>query len=280
MKYTRVSFICNPSSEAVKDVLAAMLGGIGFDAFMDGETTMEAYIPSSFFSPTSVDQVLANFPIEATILYSAEEMEDRNWNEEWEKNYFQPISIDNRLCIHSSFHRLDDEYRYRILIDPKMSFGTGHHETTRLMLEELLEMDLSNKVVLDMGCGTAVLSILASMRGASEVTAIDIDEWAYSNALENVRLNGTRNIRVIQGGVERLEEHRSYDVILANINRNILLRDMPYYKAALNQGGTLIISGFYRADIPSLRAKAEEIGLIYLGMFEKKKWAAVSFCNQ
>ncbi|SRR5690554_6922948 len=280
MQYTRVSFICNPNFEAVKDVLAAMLGRIGFDAFMDTETTMEAYIPTSLFSPTSVDQMLANFPVEATIHYSAEEMEDRNWNEEWEKNYFQPIAIDNRLYIHSSFHPLVGEYRYRILIDPKMSFGTGHHETTRLMLEGLLEMDLTGKSVLDMGCGTAVLAILASMRGASEVTAIDIDEWAYRNALENVRLNEAFNIQVEQGGVEKLEGKRVYDMILANINRNILLRDMPNYKAVLNRGGTLIISGFYREDIPALRAKAEEVGLTYHHTSEKEEWIAVSFCSQ
>ena len=169
MQYTRVTFQCHPSGEAIKDVLAALLADIGFDAFMNTADGVEAYIPTGQFSPPEIDQVLSVFPMEATIQYTSETMEDKNWNEEWEKNYFQPIVIGNELRVYSSFHA-PEEFRYGIVIDPKMSFGTGHHETTRLMLEELLAKDLTGKTVLDMGCGTAVLAILASMRGASRVT--------------------------------------------------------------------------------------------------------------
>lgn len=280
MQYTRVKFTCNPSSEAVTDVLAAMLAEIGFDAFMEAESVMEAYIPTDMLSVDKIDAVLTEFPMEVNITYAMEQMEEKNWNEEWEKNYFQPISITEELLVYSSFHRPEGSYRYRIVIDPKMSFGTGHHETTRLMLEELLAMNLTGKKVLDMGCGTAVLAILASMKGASPVTAIDIDEWAYRNALENVQLNKIPNIRVEQGGAELLDGEETYDLVLANINRNVLLDDMGAYARVLNKGGYLVISGFYQEDIPLLRDKAEEVGLIYQHMAHKQEWAAVSFCRK
>lgn len=280
MQYTRAKFTCNPSSEAVTDVLAAMLAEIGFDAFMEAESVMEAYIPTDMLSVDKIDAVLTEFPMETTITYTMEQMEEKNWNEEWEKNYFQPISITEELLVYSSFHRPEGTYRYRIVIDPKMSFGTGHHETTRLMLEELLAMDLTSKKVLDMGCGTAVLAILASMKGASPVRAIDIDEWAYRNALENVQLNKIPNIRVEQGGAELLDGQETYDLVLANINRNVLLDDMGAYARVLNKGGYLVISGFYQEDIPLLRDKAEKVGLTYQLMAHKQEWAAVSFCRK
>lgn len=279
MQYTRVNFRCNPNTETVKDILSALLAEIGYDAFAEAGPVWEAYIPTARFSTNEIETVLTAFPVEASITYTTDKMEDKDWNEEWEKNYFQPIVIKNQVYIHSSFHLPTEEYRYRIVIDPKMSFGTGHHETTGLMLQELLEMDLTGKSVLDMGCGTAVLAILASMKGAKNVTAIDIDEWAYRNALENVQLNNVRDVRVEHGGAEKLEGERTYDVILANINRNILLRDIPRYKAVLNKGGTLVISGFYPADIPSLRGKASEEGLIFRHASEKGEWVAVSFCR-
>lgn len=279
MQYTRVNFRCNPNTETIKDILSALLAEIGYDAFAEAGAVWEAYIPTARFSADEIEAVLAAFPVEASITYTADEMEDKDWNEEWEKNYFRPIVIGNQVYIHSSFHPPVEEYRHRIVIDPKMSFGTGHHETTGLMLEELLKMKLTGKSVLDMGCGTAVLAILASMRGAADVTAIDIDEWAYRNALENVKLNDARAVRVEHGGAERLEAGRTYDVILANINRNILLHDIPKYSAVLNKGGSLVISGFYRVDIPVLRAKAEEAGLAYRHTSEKGEWIAVSFCR-
>lgn len=279
MQYVQVLFSCKPNSEVLTDVLSAQLGEIGFESFIPVETGLEAYIPLRDLSLEQVDKLLSDFPLEAEITYSCQEMEDKNWNEEWEKNYFQPVVIGDMLCIHSSFHRIEGEFRYRILIDPKMSFGTGHHQTTELMMRGLLTMELKGKSLLDMGCGTAVLAILASMKGASPVTAIDIDEWAYHNAIENARLNGIDDIRLLQGGAELLG-NETYDVILANINRNILLQDIPAYRKVLNRNGMLIMSGFYREDIPAIRAAAEGERLTYVHFAEIDQWVAVTFCYQ
>lgn len=279
MQYIEFQFSCEPNNETLTDVLSALMGEIGFETFVQTETGVDAYVPLSAFSLEKVDQVLSDFPIEGKITYTYRKMEDKNWNEEWEKNYFQPVIIDDLLCIYSSFHTIEGEFKYPILIDPKMSFGTGHHQTTELMMRELLKMDLQGKSLLDMGCGTAVLAILASMRGASPITAIDIDEWAYRNAMENARLNGIGNIRLLEGGAELLGDE-SYDVILANINRNILLQDMLAYRQVLNRSGLLIMSGFYKEDIPVIRAEAETQGLTYLHFVEIDQWVAVTFCYQ
>lgn len=276
MQYIQVQFDCNPANEVITDVLAALLAEIGFETFVPANRGLDAYLPATLFSEKEIDDLLSEFPMEATITYSSHAMEDKDWNEEWEKNYFQPIVIDEKVCIHSSFHRPEKEYEYNILIDPKMAFGTGHHQTTGLMMKEILAMNLAGKSVLDMGCGTALLAILASMKGAERVTAIDIDEWAYSNALENVQLNGTENIRVLQGGAGLLGSE-TYDVILANINRNILLRDFPLYVNVLNVGGQIVMSGFFAEDIPAIRAKSEEYGLVYQHFLVMDQWVAVSF---
>lgn len=279
MQYIQVQFSCEPKTEVLTDVLSAQLGEIGFESFVETGVGLDAYIPLSAFSVEKVDQLLAVFPLDAKITYNFLAMEDRNWNEEWEKNYFQPVIIDDILCIHSSFHKVEDKFKYRILIDPKMSFGTGHHQTTELMMRELLKMDLQGKSLLDMGCGTALLAILASMKGASPITAIDIDEWAYHNAMENVQLNGIEDINLFQGGAELLGD-KTYDVILANINRNILLQDIPSYKKVLNRGGFLIMSGFYKDDIPAIRTASEAQGLTYKSFSEIGQWVAVIFCYQ
>lgn len=277
MQYIQVQFQCEPLTEVVTDVLSGLLGDIGFESFVSTESGVEAYIPASDFSSEKIDGLLRDFPLEAVIGYSVKRMEDKNWNEEWEKHYFQPVTIDRSLCVHSSFHKVEGDFSFRILIDPKMSFGTGHHQTTELMMREILKMDMRGKSVLDMGCGTAVLAILASMKGADRVTAIDIDEWAWQNARENVRLNEVGNIRVLQGGAELLGAE-TYDVVLANINRNILLRDIPLYCKVLNHGGTLVVSGFYREDIPVLREAGESMGLVFHHFTEIEQWVEVTFC--
>lgn len=279
MQYIQVQFRCEPNTEALTDVLSALLGEIGFESFVRTETGLEAYIPSQDLSLEKVEKLLSTFPLEAEITYLCVLMEDKNWNEEWEKNYFQPVVIDDILCIHSSFQQVDGKFRYRILIDPKMSFGTGHHQTTELMMRELLKMDLQGVSLLDMGCGTAVLAILASMEGASPVTAIDIDEWAYRNAKENIKLNGVKNISLHQGGAELLGDSK-FDVILANINRNVLLRDMHVYTQVLNKGGSLIMSGFYKDDIPAIRAAADMLGLSFHHFSEIGPWVSLFFCYQ
>lgn len=276
MQYNQVLFKCDPYSETVTDILSAMLAEIGFESFVRGEDALEAYVPQPLFSRSELDQVLADLPLEVEISYTVQTMEDKNWNEEWEKNYFNPIVIGDECCIHSSFHQPEGTYRYPILIDPKMSFGTGHHQTTLLILKEILAMELSGKCVLDMGCGTGVLAILAAMKGAAPVTAIDIEEWAYNNAVENVALNGMTSIRVLQGGAELLGEER-YDVIFANINRNILLQDLPHYEAVLKQGGIIVMSGFYLDDLPAIRSRANELGLSFDHLKDMDRWVATTF---
>ncbi len=274
MKYIQAVFECDPNTEVVRDILADALAKTGFESFLSSDNGLDAFAPFPSYSKESVDRIINDFIIPANIQYTVRELEDRNWNEEWEKNYFEPIVIGNSCIIYSSFHHPQGEYRYHILIDPKMAFGTGHHQTTSLVLEQLLTMELLDKSVLDMGCGTGVLAILASMRGARRVTAIDIDDWAYENALENIRLNGIHSINVYQGGAELLGDE-TYEVILANINKNILLQDIPVYSSVLNKDGLLITSGFYEEDIPEILKICETNNLTFIGFSEKDHWVCM-----
>lgn len=274
MKYIEVRCICKPNSEMVSDVLVGLLSEIGFESFAEAEDGILAYITENEFSQSELDSVLQNFISGVDVKYEINQMPDKNWNEEWEKHYFKPIIIDDKCIIHSSFHEIEKEYKYNIVIDPKMAFGTGHHQTTVLMMRNILDLDLQDKTVLDMGCGTAVLAILAEMRGAKKTTAIDIDEWAYNNALENLSLNNMSRITVLQGGAELLGKE-CYDVILANINRNILLQDIPTYAKVLNDKGILMMSGFYEKDLPAIVEKCNENGLKQLHFIEKDDWVSV-----
>lgn len=276
MQYIHVQFTCDPDTETLKDILAAMLAEIGFESFIQIPGGLDAYLPAHIFAPGNISEIIADLPLKANIDWRYYELEDKNWNEEWEKHYFQPIVIGDECCIHSSFHQPEKIYRYDITIDPKMAFGTGHHQTTGLILQEILSADIEEKSVLDMGCGTAVLAILASMKGAKSVSAIDIDEWACNNARENIAINGITNINV-QLGDARLLEKKHFDVIFANINRNVLLHDMPFYDGVLNTNGQIIMSGFYREDIPVIRRKGEETGWNYHSVSEIDQWVAVTF---
>lgn len=272
MKYIEVDFNCNPNSEIICDILAANLAEIGYESFVQNENGLVAYVVASNFSSEETDAVIANFILDTKISYSFKEMENKNWNEIWEKNFFKPIVIDDRCIIRSSFHEVDANCEYDIMIDPKMAFGTGHHQTTRLMIEEMLEMDLTNQSVLDMGCGTAVLAILASKKNATQIDAIDIDEWACDNAHENIKLNNAENIKVMQGDADLLT-HQQYDIIIANINRNILLQDIPQYVKVLKENGILMMSGFYVQDIPVLSEKCEQYGLKMIKHSQIDNWA-------
>jgi ribosomal protein L11 methyltransferase len=274
MTYIEVKFTCCPNNEIVNSILSAEIAGIGFESFVESETGTTSYIVKEQFDEQALNNTLSNLPIEAEIAYVYEVIEDKDWNEEWEKNYFKPLIIDNRCIIQSTFHNEPAVYEYNIIIDPKMAFGTGHHQTTELIIRQLLEMNLHGKSVLDMGCGTAILAILASMRGANPVLGIDIDQWAYDNALENLQLNHIDNAEIQIGGADLLG-NRAFDVILANINRNILLNDIPQYAAVLNAGGELYMSGFYVEDIPAIRQAAELCGLSFSHYTEKENWAAV-----
>ena len=278
MKYLEFTFRTSPCTETVNDVLAAVLGDAGFESFVEQEDGIAAYIQKDLYDETTVKTVIAEFPLPDTkIEYTFTEAEDKDWNEEWEKNFFQPIVIDNRCVIHSTFHKDYPKAEYNIVINPQMAFGTGHHETTSSILGELLEADLKGKSVLDMGCGTSILAILASMRGAGKVTAIDIDDWCVNNSRDNIALNGISNITVELGDASLLNGREPFDVVIANINRNILLQDMPAYAACMKKGSELYISGFYTEDIPVLREKAESLGMEYVHHREKHNWAAVKF---
>ena len=278
MKYFEFTFHTSPCTETVNDVLTAVLGEVGFESFVECEGALTAYIQQSVCDENAIKTVIAEFPLSDTeITYTFTEAEDKDWNEEWEKNFFQPIVIDNRCVIHSTFHKDYPKAEYDIVINPQMAFGTGHHETTSSILGELLEADLKGKSVLDMGCGTSILAILASMRGAGKVTAIDIDDWCVNNSRDNIALNGISNITVELGDASLLNGREPFDVVIANINRNILLQDMPAYAACMKKGSELYISGFYTEDIPVLREKAESLGMEYVHHREKHNWAAVKF---
>jgi len=276
MSYLEIKFVCSPNNDIVNSILSSVIAEIGFESFEETESGTTGYIEEKIFDEKALQRVIDNFPVEADISYSVKKTEDRNWNEEWEKNYFQPLVIDNRCIIYSTFHDVRDTYEYNIIIDPKMAFGTGHHQTTKLMIKAILNMDIENKAVLDMGSGTAVLAILCSMRGADPVTAIDIDKWAYDNAVENTQLNNVKNIEVKIGGAELLGAQK-FDIILANINRNILLNDIKHYVKVLNPDGELYMSGFYTEDVPVISEECEKYDLKHLDTSVIDNWASVKF---
>ena len=278
MKYFEVTFTTSPCNETVNDVVSALAGEIGFESFVEWENGVQAYIQQSLFDEEALESMVADFPLPDTkIEYTIVEAEDKDWNEEWEKNFFQPIVIGDRCCIHSTFHKDTPQTEYEILINPQMAFGTGHHETTSSIINELLEADLQGKSVLDMGCGTSILAILASMRGAGPITAIDIDDWCVNNSRDNIALNGIDNITVEWGDANLLKGREPFDVIIANINRNILLADMAQYVACMHSGSELYMSGFYVQDIPVIQEKAESLGMEFIHHREKNNWAAVKF---
>ena len=278
MNYIKISINIADMPEYKADVLTYELGEIGFSTFETENDTLIAYAKQTDFNEESLTEMAENNELSAE-LYSVEEVEDKDWNEEWEKNYFQPIVVDgvaSKCVIHSSFHIDVPEAEYDIIINPKMSFGTGHHETTSSMLRWILSDSMQGKKVLDMGCGTAVLGILAKMRGADYVMGVDIDEWCKENATESAELNNV-DMEIKLGDASILPKEETFDVILANINRNILLADMDKYFSCLNAGGNLYMSGFYTEDIPVIREKAESLGLDFVDFKEKNNWVAVKF---
>jgi ribosomal protein L11 methyltransferase len=278
MEYTKITCLLSPDNELARELLIAELGNAGFESFVETEDTVEAYIPSNeFFTEILTSESLQNNEL-FQFKYSAEVIADQNWNEVWEKNYFEPLLIENKCLIRAPFHDTYPVADYEIIINPRMAFGTGNHETTHLMIKAILDLDLSHKNVLDMGCGSGILSILSSMKGASEITAIDIDEWSFNNTVENAELNNILNIRILLGDSGLLTE-MSFDVILANIQRNILLQDMEAYRKVLKPGGELIMSGFYTADLPVIEEKAVSLGMKLISSGERSDWCAARFCN-
>ena len=276
--YIELNCFLTPFNEDISDIIISELCDIDFESFDTQSEYIKAYITEDKFNMSKIEnnEIINNLKKEYNIRFSIQKIENKDWNAEWEAN-FQPIVIKDIVCIRGSFHPKNENCKYDVVINPKMSFGTGHHSTTALMLEHISETISEGNNVLDMGCGTSLLGIFASMIGAKEVIGIDIDEWAYNNSLENLELNNISNLKVLLGDADRLKELDKFNVVLANINRNILLNDMHYYIDHLEAGGNLIMSGFYTQDLKLIRDEAERLGLKYISHKEDNNWVAVKF---
>ncbi|MGB6268407.1 MAG: 50S ribosomal protein L11 methyltransferase [Olleya sp.] len=256
------------------EILIAELGYAGFESFVETEEGVTAYIQKEEWNEEILNDIQILKSDEFKITYIFEEIEQTNWNEEWEKN-FNPIVVDDACAVRAPFHDKFDT-QYEIIIEPKMSFGTGHHETTHMMIQHILKNNFEGKSVLDMGCGTAVLAILAEMKGAKPIDAIDIDNWCYLNSLENVERNNCKHISVYEGEASLLT-NKKYDIIIANINRNILLSDIKVYVKCLNPKGTLFLSGFYEEDIPLIEKECNNYNLNLKKTLKRNNWVALQF---
>lgn len=272
--YKELKFSIEPYSDDASDLLAALLADVGFESFVAQDPVMTAYVPAEKYDASAVENIAASFPMDVRISYDAAHVEGRDWNEEWEKNYFQPIVVADRCVIHSTFHKDVPEAEYDIVIDPKMAFGTGHHSTTALMLGYLLDFDLQGKSVIDVGTGTGILAILCKMRGGDKVLGIEIDPAAYMNAEENVRLNGA-DVTLLCGDASSLPCDGSADLLIANINRNIILADIDAYAASLRTGGDMLLSGFYLEDVPMVTRRGAMLSLYPVETRSRDGWAAL-----
>ena len=259
------------------EILIAELGEKAFESFTETETGISAFVQKSLWTEDILNDINILENPEFKISYSFEEIEQVNWNQEWEKN-FEAIDVDGRCHVRAPFHPKTNA-EYDIVIEPKMSFGTGHHETTHMMIQHLLETDVTNLKTLDMGCGTAILAILAEMKGAQPIDAIDIDNWCYLNSIENAERNNCKNITVYEGDAGLLVG-KKYDFIIANINRNILLNDMQAYVNCLNPKGTILFSGFYEEDIPFIDASCTEKDLQFIKKFSRNNWVSLKYVKQ
>jgi ribosomal protein L11 methyltransferase len=273
--YIEYNFTFSPK-EPISEILIAELGNVGFESFVETENGVTAYIQKTDWNAEILADVFVLNSDEFSIEYNQNEVPQTNWNAEWEKN-FEPIQVDDLVSIRAPFHE-NPNLKYDIVIEPKMSFGTGHHETTHMMVQHLLQLDLENKKVLDMGCGTGILAIFAEMKGAKPLDAIDIDNWCYENSVENVTRNNCDNISVYEGDATLLVD-KKYDVIIANINRNILLMDMKVYTNCLQEGGILLLSGFYEQDIPVIDAEVIKYGLKLEKFIQRNNWVALKYNN-
>ena len=270
--YVKATFFVEPYNEVQCDILAALLCEVGFESFEQNVTGIDAYIQQSLFDTSNIEQAISQYDFSSKITWKCETIEGRDWNEEWEKNYFTPMVIADRCVIHSTFHKDYPKMEYDIVIDPKMAFGTGHHETTNLMVEQILREEMNGATVLDMGTGTGILAMLASMCGAKEAVGIEIDEFAFQNTLENVKLNNVRNVKMLLGDASLLKPEWQFDYVIANINRNIITADINRYAMVLRPGGKMLLSGFYEHDIPVVMETATPLGLTEVLHNVKNRW--------
>ena len=289
MKYLVAKFKIATSEDLLqvcKDLLADSAAEAGFESFEETQEGLEAYVQKELFDKDALDASIADFPIEGTdISYTIEDAEDKDWNEEWEEQGFDPICVDDQVLIYDAkqpeLHPTTSPDHIEIGIEAKLAFGTGNHETTRMIVSTLLNMNLYKMRVLDCGCGTGILGLVASKLGASEVVGYDIDEWSVENAKHNAQLNGVDNLEVYFGNASVINHISGvFDVVLANINRNILLEDMKSFRGVLNEGGYMILSGFYEEDIPVLLEKAKEFGLYESGRRTDNNWACLVLKNK
>ncbi|PID93579.1 MAG: 50S ribosomal protein L11 methyltransferase [Bacteroidetes bacterium] len=274
MRYLECRLAIVPYEEG-KEVAIAWLADVGFESFVEESPLLKAYIPEEEFDSTCFREVLEQLEQSFQVSWETEVIEERNWNEEWEMSY-EDVIVDEEVRVRAPFHEADERFKYDLEIEPRMSFGTAHHDTTRQMLAVLSEKKVSGLSVLDMGCGTGVIAILAALKGAVSVTAIDNDEWAWQNSLDNVKRNGVTLEAVLLGDASLLRG-KSWDLIMANINRNILLQDMSLYVEALEPSGELWMSGFYEEDLPQIRGEAERLGLTYLSSRASNRWVVAGF---
>ncbi|MBL7903310.1 MAG: 50S ribosomal protein L11 methyltransferase [Bacteroidia bacterium] len=272
MSYKAYHFNVEPPQPG-SEILMAHLSELGFDTFETNENGFTAYVDESVnaeFKPEEYE--FEDFKYSLRI----ETITQSNWNQEWEKN-FEPVYVDHLLCIRAPFHPKAQGYAQEIVIMPKMSFGTGHHQTTRLMCKAMFDQDFKGKRVLDMGCGTGILAILASKLGASDVTGIDIDAWSAENSRENCETNQCLDIKILQGDVTALQNETPFDHVLANINKNILKRDIPLYVKSMNTNALLYLSGFFTTDEEELKEVCAKLGLEFLKSAREETWAMMLF---
>jgi ribosomal protein L11 methyltransferase len=271
MHHTRLAVTCAPE---FSEILIAELSEAGFDTFLENDNGFEAYAEGDGYDHEAVREIQNKYEKTNSFSFAFSRIEKRNWNEEWEKSY-TPIVVDDQCLIRASFHQPDKHYPYEVIITPKMSFGTGHHQTTYLMVRNLLKMDVKDKRVMDAGCGTAILAIVASKLGAREVEAFDIDDWSVENGNENIGVNSCENIRIQQGSIDEIDLSGSFHIILSNINKNVLLDDIKAYRNYLVPGGLLLLSGFFALDIPDLLAEGMRHGFKEVLRDERDTWAAL-----
>lgn len=275
MNYKEFIFTIDSEEDFHRDLLVNALGEVGFDTFEETDSGVKAYIAADQFDEEQFNEILKGFEGEFHFSYETNLIPQKNWNQVWESN-FEPLEIDS-VYVRATFHTPRPEFPYEVVIDPKMAFGTGHHETTSMMMELMLQEEFTGKTVLDMGCGTGILAILASLLGAGKITAIDYDPVCYESTVENAELNNIPNITPLCGSKEAVPSEM-YDVILANINRNILLDQLPVYKEHLKPGGILFLSGFYETpDLEIIKQAADNLGIPFVCNQKKKEWVAAKF---
>ncbi len=271
MYYSRLRVVCDL---AFSEILMAEIAEAGFDTFMENAEGFEAFAEQSDFNDQRVQLIKEKYSGVTPLDFFYDRVEKKNWNEEWEKNY-EPIIVEDEVIVRADFHKPDKTFPYDIIITPKMSFGTGHHQTTYLMLKAQLRLDHRNKLVMDAGTGTGILSVMAAKRGAKKVEAFDIDDWSVENGNENIGLNKCLNVTIRKGKISELTFDENFDIVLANINKNILLEEMHFYAAYLNPKGNLLLSGFYDYDVQDIMTEAQRYGLQQADLLTRDGWACL-----